>query len=497
MKKLETLIDPELLVSSKVDLNDFVSGIQRNSVQLVDKELFFAIRGASFDGTQKIQEALVRGTSGVVVEDPDLYQNYPRTILVKDVRAQLSKAACQWYQNPTKKFHLVGITGTNGKTTTAFLLNQLWQKCGYQTGMVGTVETRILDKVIPSALTTPGPLELQNLFSQMVEQRVSDVVMEVSSIALDQKRVWGSQFAAAVFTNFSSDHLDYHGNLDHYFESKLKLFKEYDSPIIVFNADDPRGREISAQTTAKNVLSFAIHDSRADFKVKNFRTSIEGTRAQVTTPVGEVVLQTALVGKHNLYNCLAALATHFGLKGELAQALEAFPALPGAPGRLEKIKNSEKCPHVFVDYAHSEDALKNILMTLRELKGPGSKMITVFGCGGDRDKTKRAPMGKVASSFSDLTVITSDNPRTENPRQIISEIKEGLDSGADYLIEDDRKTAIQRALSLATPQDVVLVAGKGHENYQIVGTTYFPFDDRQVIREYYENAFGNPSSTGR
>lgn len=497
MKTLKTLIDPEILVKTKVDLEYEISGIQRNCVQLVDGELFFAIKGASFDGTSKILEALEKGAAAVVVEEEALYEKYPQTLLVKDIRAQLSKTASLWYQNPTEKFNLVGITGTNGKTTTAFLLNELWEKCGYRTGMVGTVQNRILNRVTPSTLTTPGPIELQQLFFEMTQEKVSEVVMEVSSIALDQKRVWGSRFAAGVFTNFSSDHLDYHGTLDHYFESKLRLFKDYKLPLAVINLDDPRAMEIIKNTRAKKVLSYAVHESQADFQVKKFSTSLKGTHARLKTPLGEVELQTSLVGDYNLYNCLATLATQFGLKGELQKSLQVFPLLKGAPGRLERVLCEGKAPFVFVDYAHSEDALRNILKTLRDLKTSTGKIITVFGCGGDRDKTKRAPMGKVASTFSDLTVITSDNPRTEDPDQIISDIEQGLNPQSDFLIEKDRSKAIRKALSLAGVHDIVLVAGKGHETYQILGTTYFPFDDRQVIREYYKHDSRNLSSTDR
>jgi len=488
MKTLKNLIHPELLIASKVDFNQKVTAINRDCDQLVDKELFFAIRGASFDGTQKISKALERGAVAVVVEDPSLYEKNERAILVKDVREQLSRSASAWYEDPSQSFKLVGVTGTNGKTTTAFLLNELWEKSGHRAGMVGTVQNKIADKILPSVLTTPGPLELQKLFFEMVQYRVSEVVMEVSSIALDQKRVSGCCFSAAIFTNFSSDHLDYHGTLESYFESKLKLFKAQGLELAIINADDPKAHEILKYTNAKRVLLYGIHHSTADFKVENFRTSLEGTSAEVITPQGKVELKTALVGKHNLYNCLAVLAAYVGMGGGVEKALDSFPLLLGAPGRLERVGCSDSTPFVFVDYAHSEDALKNILETLHSLKKPKSKLITVFGCGGDRDKTKRAPMGTVVSSLSDLTVITSDNPRNENPEKIISEIKLGLVKNSDWLIEIDRKLAIQKALSLVSSNDIVLVAGKGHETYQVIGNTHFPFDDREVIREYYENA---------
>ena len=472
---------------TKVPLETPVSGISRDAQSVGPGEVFFAIRGAKVDSHQFIEEALRRGAKAVVVESPEAYDKHPLTVLVDNTRSQLAEAASAWFDFPTDKLTLVGVTGTNGKTTCSYLMREVWDKSRLMSGMIGTVETCIGSARIPSQLTTPGPLELQKIFYDMNLAKVTHAIMEVSSIALDQNRVGGCHFQAGIFTNFSQDHLDYHGSFENYFQSKLKLFTDFGLPLGVVNLDDDWAKRVLIEGKAKRWLTFSLKDSSADFFAGSIECSVKGTRAQLKTPTGSYPYESILIGSHNLYNALAVLATFYGLGGDLEQGLIALRTAQGAPGRLERVMSGEKYPSIFVDYAHSDDALRNVLEALLKLKKPNGRMITVFGCGGDRDKTKRPKMASVVSSLSNLTVVTSDNPRTENPDSILADIEKGLLPNCRHHKEVQRKAAIEWALREAKSDDLVLIAGKGHETYQIIGTTQFPFDDRQVVRDYYEN----------
>lgn len=489
MNVISDFVASDEYLNSRVAADTLVAEIVASSADLKPDGLFFAISGAKVDGHQFVREAVEKQAAAVVVEREDIFLAYPNTILVRSTREALAKAAARKWGNPSGSFRLVGVTGTNGKTTTTFLLNEIWKKNAKVPALVGTVAYRLGHQVLGSKLTTPGPLELQKLFADMRDSGVTDAAIEVSSIALDQARVLGSAFDAAVFTNLTQDHLDYHGTLEAYYLAKRKLFTDYRIPVGVFNIDDPWGARLLGESKTDQSITFSLKDANADFFLSELILSREGMSGQLQTPWGKKVLSTQLLGKHNVYNCLAALAVATKLGTEADLALEALKNAKGAPGRLERVAPAEGRPHVFVDYAHSADALKNVLRSLNELRvGFPGRIVTVFGCGGDRDRTKRPQMARVVSSLSDVTIGTSDNPRTEDPNAILDELETGIDlKRTHYLREESRRSAIRLALTMAKPEDIILIAGKGHENYQILGTETVHFDDAEEVRNFYAN----------
>jgi len=464
-----------------------LTSITDDSREVRPGSCFVAVKGAKRDGHDLIEAVLASGAAAVVVENEELFRRYSRTAWVPSTRRALADAAARWYGVASSKLRIAGVTGTNGKTTTTFLLREVWDVLNIKSGVIGTVENRIGDRRLTSSLTTPGPLALQKLFDEMVRESVSHVAIEVSSIALDQERTAGTQFGVGIFTNLTQDHLDYHGTFESYFASKLKFFREYNLPAAVINLDDPWGRRLTRESIAGRVVTFGVEDRTADFHVEQAAFDRRGTTAIVVTPDGRFDFTTPLIGVHNLYNCLGVIAAAEALGHSPAKVIAALRSAKGAPGRLERAETPPGGPNVFVDYAHSADALENVLRALIKLRGEGpGRIITVFGCGGDRDRGKRPKMAGVVSSLSEVTIATSDNPRTEDPQKILDDVEVGINRAAtDYHREVDRRTAIGRALELARPEDFVLVAGKGHETYQIIGTTQIPFDDRLVIRDHY------------
>lgn len=488
MKTLKELIYSSEILDSQVDLNFKVSEIVQDSRLAVKSSLFIAVKGTLSDGHQFVKEVLNKGAIAVVEND---YPSDRADLIIKvaSTRNLAGKIASRFFNKPTKHFSLVGITGTNGKTTTAFLLDQIWMQMGLVTGLIGTVQNKIGNEIIPSDLTTPGPIELQGLFHRMEQKKIQACVMEVSSIALDQARTEGSFFEVGVFTNFTQDHLDYHQTMEQYFNAKLKLFRNYNLPCIVVNIDDSQGVEVLACSKKSQQITFSLHNQRASFYIRDASFKKTGTTANIQTPDGVMGLTTPLIGAHNLMNILTALGVIKALNQDVALAIKLLEQASGAPGRLERAIVGDSYPNIFVDYAHSDDALENVLKTLAHLgsDSPG-KIITVLGCGGDRDKTKRPKMAKVASTYSDITIATSDNPRTEDPEVILNDLEHGIDQKkTSYHREVNRRKAIYLALSLAKPEDLVLIAGKGHENYQIIGTEKQPFDDKQVVKDYYRS----------
>ncbi|MGQ9646773.1 MAG: UDP-N-acetylmuramoyl-L-alanyl-D-glutamate--2,6-diaminopimelate ligase [Thermodesulfobacteriota bacterium] len=480
-----------------------IKGIAYHSKRVEEGFLFVAIRGFEFDGHQFTEEAIKRGAKALLLEEGR--EGSDRTMaFVANSRQALAKVASNFYGNPSAKVKLVGITGTNGKTTTAHLLESIFKKAGYSVGVIGTINYRYGQKVIPASNTTPESLDLQGILAEMVREGVSHVIMEVSSHGLDLDRVWACQFDHALFTNFTSDHLDYHKTLEHYFKSKRKLFAEClrqsQKPrrFAVTNSDDPRGEEM-VEGIDLPVIRYGLGAS-CDVTADQMVFTFDGLACRLKTPQGICSIHSPLVGRHNLYNILAAVAMAIGMDLPLRTAKEGVEALERVSGRFEKVEN-RKGINVVVDYAHTQDALERVLSEIRNIQRDG-KIITVFGCGGDRDRTKRPLMGAVAGTYSDLTILTSDNPRTEDPLAIMDEVERGLrslpleewhqnDMGAwrmsrGYLKIRDRKEAIQTAIRLAHPLDTVLIAGKGHENYQIIGKQTFPFDDRVEAQKALE-----------
>ena len=480
-----------------------IEGVAYHSQKVGKGFLFAAIRGLEVDGHQFIEEAIQEGAEAVLLEEERAIPN--RTmILVPNSRQALAKISSNFYGDPSSQVRLIGITGTNGKTTTTYLLESILKRAGYAVGVIGTVNYRFGQKITSAPNTTPESLDLQRILWEMVKGKTSHVIMEVSSHGLDLDRIFGCQFDGVVFTNFTSDHLDYHKTLEHYFESKRKLFSDSltrsqkAKRFAVTNHDDPRGEEIVKEIDLP-VIRYGLSPS-CDVSADQVVLTLEGLSCRIRTPKGEFPIHSKLIGEFNLYNILAAVATGIGMDVPLEAIRDGVEGLEGVSGRFEMVGNLKKI-QVIVDYAHTHDALERVLLGLRSIQSNG-KIITVFGCGGDRDRTKRPLMGEVAGRYSDLAILTSDNPRTEDPLAIMDEVEKGFKtlpleewhrdeiklwrSKKGYLKVPDRREAIRMAIRLAQPLDTVLIAGKGHEDYQIIGKKKFPFDDRVEAKKALE-----------
>lgn len=441
--------------------------------------LFVAVKGYAVDGHTFIDTAIAAGASVVVAERDFNAPAGVTKVVVHDMRRALPVIAANFYGDPSAKLVMTGITGTNGKTTITYLIERILALAGRHPGVIGTINYRYRETVREAKNTTPGPLELQAILSEMVRHDVDACIMEVSSHALDQHRVDRIAFDAAIFTNITSDHLDYHRTVDDYFAAKVKIFgllKKGGAAIL--NGDDSRVAALKKNLVCRS-LTYALGGD-ADVRAEKAMLSLDGSSFTAVTPSGRYEITTRLIGRHNISNILAAIAaaTVYGVTPEVIQTgIRTFGIVPG---RLEPVELGQPFK-VFVDFAHTEDALYNVLGLLREVST--RQIITVFGCGGARDRTKRPLMGKVACRFSDKVIITSDNPRSERPSAIIGEIERGI-AGAfgNYRIVEDRERAIETALKLASPGDIVVIAGKGHEKYQIVGDAVIPFDDCAVAR---------------
>lgn len=457
-----------------------VTGLAYSSKQVEPGFLFAALKGEKADGYGFVEEAVRRGAAVVLSDRPKPQNAKAAWVQVADPREALALASANFYGHPSMKMKVVGVTGTKGKTTLTYLLESIIRKAGFQPGVVGTVNYRWQDKVVSADRTTPEAPDLQRMMGQMLEQGISHCLVEVSSHALDLKRVWGIHFDIAVFTNLSSEHLDYHHSLEDYFEAKKRLFfLNAKKRTAVVNFDDPWGKRLMSELPLKTV-SFGLEPA-AIVRGQEFRLSETGIKALVDYPGGQIKICSPLMGKHNLYNILAGIAAGLALNIPASAIKDGVSALKGIPGRMEKI-DSGLGIHVFVDYAHTDQALRSILETVRELKPP--RILLVFGAGGDRDRGKRARMGEVAASLADITFLTSDNPRSEDPSAIIADIEKGFSPKGtkEYHRVPDRKEAIARALGLAKKGDYVLIAGKGHEKYQVIKGERIPFDDAEIAR---------------
>ena len=465
-----------------------IRSVHYDSRKIQPSDLFVALRGTASDGHQFLETAIERGAKVLVVERdeaiPDalcMHQGVSK-VVVPDTRKALAVMAANLYGHPTRGMKLVGVTGTNGKTTTSHLLQAVLEAAGEKTGLIGTIEYRIGDRILPASHTTPESLELETLFAQMRDEGCQAVSMEVSSHALDQSRVHGLDFAAAVFTNLTQDHLDYHKTMERYFEAKKILFQGLSSESwAVTNADDPWGMRMVEGIHAPFVTY--SQRSEADFRAADVDLSVAGTTFVVEERDGKVRVATPLIGRFNVANVLAAYAAGRALGVPSKVVVEGIAHLPQVRGRFERV-DSPRGWTAIVDYAHTPDALENCLRTVRELKPANGRVITVFGAGGDRDRMKRPLMGAIVASYSDIIVVTSDNPRTEDPERIIDDILEGIGGHPKLTREPDRRKAIEQALGLAVRNDVVVIAGKGHEEYQIMGTVRSHFSDREVVEEY-------------
>lgn len=448
--------------------------------------VFVALPGSHQDGWHFAADAAKRGAVAVVTECVTGGVEVPCIVRVPDARLALAQLACAFYENPGLHLRSVGITGTNGKTTVSYMCRSILRAAGENPGLIGTVEYQIGERSIPAMRTTPEAPDLQNMFAQMTCCGTRTAVMEVSSHSLVQQRVAGIDFDVAVFTNLTRDHLDYHRTMEEYFEAKAMLFESLGRnrpACAVINIDDPWGRKlVSRCAPGVTVLTYGLCPE-ADVRTSDVRLNDKGSRFHVHTPWGDQEAAIRLLGRYNISNFLAAVAVGGCLKVDLDTMVQALAQMPCVPGRLEEVPTGRDY-QVFVDYAHTDDALAHVLTTLREVAS--ARLLLVFGCGGDRDRTKRPIMGKVAGKLADLTFITSDNPRTEAPEAIIAEIVQGFGQNANFEAVVDRRDAIRAALREVRPGDILLIAGKGHEAFQEFAHTTVPFDDRQVVQQLLE-----------
>ncbi len=468
-----------------------IKGLTNDSRAVKQGHLFVAVKGWNQDGHRYLSNAIQNGAHGLVVEKIEEIHRDTTIIRIADTRAALSEMAAKFYNYPASDMKLIGITGTNGKTTTSYLLESIMKEAGIHAGVIGTVNYRFNDKSFGVSLTTPESTDLMKTLREMKDAGVTHVVIEVSSHSLDQGRTRGLNWARALFTNFSRDHLDYHSTMEDYFKAKSLLFSSLrvddgsQQIKAIINMDDPKGRVLEKMTKVP-VVSYGV-DCNCMIMAVDIESNIRGLQLRLVTPTGDVSLTSMLLGRINVYNILAAASVAYSIGVDLETISRGVKKLALVPGRLEYVKN-KRGVSVFVDYAHSPDALEKVLQTLKPVSS--GRLIVVFGCGGDRDKGKRIHMGRVAGKNSDIAIITSDNPRGEDPEEIIDGIVPGVkESGLEridlslaqekkgYDILSDRKKAIHSAINYARKGDIVLIAGKGHENYQIIGSRKKHFND--------------------
>jgi UDP-N-acetylmuramoyl-L-alanyl-D-glutamate--2,6-diaminopimelate ligase len=467
-----------------------VTAIAYDSRQVKPGAVFVALRGVNADGTRFATQAIANGAIAVVAETAAPAGVAVPWLHVASARASLAEVAAAFYRHPSEELALVGITGTNGKTTTSYVLASIFEAAGIKCGRIGTIGYRVGARELDAARTTPEAPELQQMLRGMLAEGCGACVMEVSSHALALRRADSLRFAAGVFTNLTRDHLDFHGDMEAYFAAKRRLFELLaEGAIGVINVDDRRGADLVA--TARRPVTYAI-DAAADVRPGPLTFTLDGLAFEIRTPRGTLHVRSALVGRPNAYNILAAAATAMALDLPFSAIETGIGRLENVPGRFQVVSDAADDVRVIVDYAHTDDALKNLLETARPLAS--GRVITVFGCGGDRDRTKRPLMGAVAARLSDLVIVTSDNPRSEDPERILEEIRRGIlmpadrmaprgqQKGTPSLAIVDRREAIEKAIKDARRGDLLLIAGKGHEKYQVIGDKTLPFDDVEVAR---------------
>ena len=476
------------IVEQRGALDRTVTSVTDDSRAIASGSLFIAVKGERVDGHRFVAQAAQAGAAAIVAQESVEAGSLP-FVKVADSRKALGFIGSRFYGDPSARLSMIGVTGTNGKTTTTYLCKALLEGIGRHVGLIGTVAYQIGVETIPGSHTTPGALELQGLLMKMTQAGLNSVVMEVSSHALAMDRTAGCEYDAAVFTNLTQDHLDYHRTMEEYFQAKLRLFTglgkgKKTGQRAIINMDDPRGAEVRAACRVP-VWGYAVK-SQADLKAERVHLSMNGSAFSAATPAGTFAVESRLVGEHNVYNLLGAIGVALHAGATCDQVREAVTKVINVPGRFERVSAGQDFM-VVVDYAHTEDALVRLLTAAQALKS--HRIITVFGCGGDRDRGKRPKMGRAAVEFSDVVVLTSDNPRTEDPMVILREVEVGVRealqsrSHVEYHLVPDRREAIGMAMRLARTGDIVLIAGKGHEDYQIVGTKKVYFDDREAVRE--------------
>ncbi len=482
LEDITKLIQP-ILVRGPVDIE--IEGIAYDSRQVRANYLFVALKGGQANGEDFIEDAIRRGAVAIVSELDCWPKRSVAHLHVENARLALAEISSAYYGHPGQHLELFGITGTNGKTTTSFMIRAILEQSNRPCGLIGTVRYEIGPRIIPASRTTPEAPDIHFMLDQMLRAQCVSAVMEASSHALDQNRVWGIPFDVGIFTNLSRDHLDYHGTMENYFNAKCQLFRNLGqlgkSAAAVINIDDPWGMRIaSTNGLLAKIITYGEHP-RAHVQAVDIELSTEGSRFHVISPWGEIDLHVNMPGRHNVSNALAAFTATAARGVPLPDIARALRTMDSVPGRLQRFTSSNGI-HVFVDYAHTDDALRRVLQTIREFNR--GKTLVVFGCGGNRDTSKRPLMGAAAAQLADYVILTNDNPRLEDPLAIIADIERGIPRGTTYEIQPDREFAIAAALARAKPGDTVLIAGKGHENYQEFAHAVTPFDDSHVVRRY-------------
>jgi UDP-N-acetylmuramoyl-L-alanyl-D-glutamate--2,6-diaminopimelate ligase len=482
--KIENLFDGVPCVKFTGRKEAEIQGIAYSSRVVSQDYLFAALKGEKRDGNDFVSDAIARGAVAILSERPVPSGFDLNWMEAKEARKSLALCSANFYSHPSRHLKVVGITGTKGKTTVTYILESILEKSNLSAGVIGTISYRGPGLNLTAERTTPEAPDLQRMMKAMVEQNATHCLMEVSSHSLELDRVIGIDYDVVVFTNLSGEHLDYHRTIERYFEAKKKLFLlNQQQRMAVINTDDRWGKKL-IEELHMDMITYGLNPE-AMIRAEEFALSENGIEMVLHHPGGKMELSSPLLGRPNVYNILAAVAVALVLNISEVGISEGISSLREVPGRFERIKNSHGL-HIIVDYAHNDDALRNLLETAKELAP--QKVILVFGAGGDRDKSKRPRMGEVASSLADHIIITSDNPRSEDPFAIISDIEKGMKKSGynQYEVEVDRRKAIEQALAKATPGDYVLVAGKGHEKYQIIGNRIIPFNDIEVIQELLE-----------
>jgi UDP-N-acetylmuramoyl-L-alanyl-D-glutamate--2,6-diaminopimelate ligase len=487
MKTIYNLLNKETKLLKKAGLNPYISSITNNTKKLKKASLFIAIKGTRLDGHRFCFDAVKKGAKAILIQDKSYLEKLKKlnVFILHSPNTRKAQAiiASKFFNEPSKNLKVFGITGTNGKTTTSNLILQYLSMLGEPTGLIGTIWYKFKDTIFDAGRTTPDAIEWQKLLYLMKQKGAKYVVSEVSSHAIEQYRVYNTKFDGCIFTNLTQDHLDYHLNMENYFQAKRKLFiytyQINKNAVFSFNTDDFYGLRLYKEFKDK-IKTISYGKFSDEFKIKNFKTSMEGSFFEFEIYGKSVSLHSKLRGDFNIYNIAAAFSFLVAYGIDLEFLIWATPKLKPIRGRYEIVPAKDFL--VINDYAHTPDALENILKSLKKIKR--NKIIVVFGAGGDRDKTKRPKMGKIAEEYADIIILTSDNPRSEDPKAIIEDIKSGMDMKKETLEIIDREEAIKEAIKMAKPEDIVLIAGKGHETYQIIGDKIYHFDDSDVAKKY-------------
>ncbi len=480
MINLQDLIEVLKVKEATGNLDTEIKGIAYDSRKVQEGYLFVAVSGFKSDGHNFIQSAINNGAAAIIVEQNVDTVNLP-VVQVNSSREALAKLSAKFYDNPSQDLTVIGVTGTNGKTTTTYLIESILNNLGLKTGLIGTIKNKLGNSEENSSRTTPESLDLQRMFSEMLEDGVTHVVMEVSSHALDLDRVLEVDFDRQVFTNLSQDHLDFHQSFEEYLAAKTKLFTMNDNPSII-NLDDSRSSHLITEAQGQ-IISYGIRED-AQIKASGIKVTQKGVSYQLLSPEEALDIKLNLTGRFNVYNSLAAIGTVYSLGFSLREIKIGLESIAGVPGRFQIIDQGQDFG-VIVDYAHTPDGMENVLHTANEFTQ--GRKIVVFGCGGDRDSKKRPIMGRIGVKLGDFAIVTSDNPRSEDPMGIIEDIEAGIKAESkvekeDYIIIEDRRRAIEKAIEVANAKDIVIIVGKGHETYQILKEQTIDFDDREVAR---------------